>query len=280
MVLLTACGGAAQTSPSAQPVDASVPAEGSVDASPSASAPGLLATRPMGSVEGAPLGYLEYLPSGYGDGEPRPLLVFLHGAGEAGDGSEAGLELVGKLGIPQMIAAGDWPDDHPFVVLSPQYGTERAEGDCDMADDIAAFLDFAMQHYEVDTSRVYLTGISCGAIGIWDYLGANGGEVVAAAVPIAGHAEWALQGAGCAPLTEVPVWGFHGAKDETVPLVHIEEPMEEIRACEGAESADMKLTVYPDADHFDNDAWTRTYDLSAGHDIYTWLLEHKNASTQ
>jgi hypothetical protein len=38
----------------------------------------------------------------------------------------------------------------------------------------------------------------------------------------------------------------------------------------------MELTVYPDADHFENDAWTRTYDLSAGHDIYAWLLEHTN----
>jgi len=29
------------------------------------------------------------------------------------------------------------------------------------------------------------------------------------------------------------------------------------------------LTVYPGVGH---DSWTRTYDLSAGHDIYTWLL--------
>ena len=35
----------------------------------------------------------------------------------------------------------------------------------------------------------------------------------------------------------------------------------------------VELTVYPDADH---DAWSRTYDLSAGHDIYAWLLEHTN----
>jgi hypothetical protein len=33
----------------------------------------------------------------------------------------------------------------------------------------------------------------------------------------------------------------------------------------------MQLTVYADADH---DAWSRTSDLSAGNDIYAWLLEH------
>jgi predicted peptidase len=268
MVLLAACGASGQASPSAEP---------SVDAAQSASTPSEgLTARPLGSVEGAPLGYIEYLPPGYGDGEPRPLLVFLHGAGEAGDGSETALELVDKLGIPELIAAGDWPDDRPFVVLAPQYGTERAEGDCAVADDLAAFLDFATQHYEIDPARVYLTGISCGAIGVWDYLAAHGDEVVAAAIPIAGQAEWALEEAGCAPLTEVPVWAFHGGVDDVVPVVHIEGPMDQIRACEGAASVEMELTVYPDADHVDNDAWTRTYDLSAGHDIYAWMLEHTN----
>jgi hypothetical protein len=32
---------------------------------------------------------------------------------------------------------------------------------------------------------------------------------------------------------------------------------------------DVELTVYPGVDH---DSWTRTYDLSAGNDIYDWFL--------
>ncbi|HVR33794.1 MAG TPA: dienelactone hydrolase family protein [Acidimicrobiia bacterium] len=179
------------------------------------------------------------------------------------------LTLVAHLGIPQLIAAEEWPDDHPFVVLSPQYGLEPAAGPCDVATDVASFLDFAIDHYQVDADRVYLTGISCGAIGVWDYLAAHGDEVVGAAVPISGHAEWALENAGCEPLGKKPVWAFHGALDETVPMIHIQEPMDEIRACD--ESGVMELTVYPDADH---DAWSRTYDLSAGYDIYAWMLTH------
>lgn len=281
MVLLTACGAGAQVSPSGErSAGASVAAEASVDAAPSASSPpeaGELRARPSGSADSAPLGYLEYLPRGYGDGDLRPLLVFLHGSGEAGDGSEETLDRVAKLGIPQLVADGDWLDDQPFVVLAPQYGTEYAEDDCAIADEISAFLDFAIEQYVVDPARVYLTGISCGAIGIWDYLAGYGGEVVAATVPISGHAEWALEEVGCAPLTEVPVWAFHGAVDETVPVVHIEGPMEQLRGCDGAEPSKMQLTVYPDADH---DAWTRTYDLSAGNDIYAWMLQHTNQSAE
>src|SRR5918994_7470103 len=59
--------------------------------------------KPVGSVDGAPLGYVEYLPPGYGDGVARPLLVFLHGGVESGDGRETSLDAVFKLGIPKLI---------------------------------------------------------------------------------------------------------------------------------------------------------------------------------
>lgn len=234
--------------------------------------PGTLTARPIGSVDGAPLGYLEHLPPGYGDGEPSPLLVFLHGGGEAGPGTEATLDLVKAWGIPPLIEAGEWPEDRPFVVLSPQLPLHKAESDCAFADEIAAFLDFATQQYEVDPRRIYLTGISCGAIGIWDYLAAHEDSVVTAAVPISGHAEWALEVADCSALGKVPLWAFHGALDDIVPVVHIEGPMDRIRTCDTPPTAELELTVFPDAGH---DAWIPTYDLSAGHDPYAWLLEHE-----
>ena len=284
MVVLASCGGAAPSADGS--ADASTEAEPSAagaseDALPSASStPASSGTAmeavPLGSPDGdSPLGYLEYLPPTYAaDGEPSPLLVFLHGAGEAGDGSEDSLELVDDLGIPQVIAAGDWPQDRPFVVLAPQYGTAEADAECGIADDLAAFLEHAVAAYNVDQARGYLTGVSCGAIGMWDYLASHGGELVAAAVPISGHALWALEEAGCAPLAEVPVWAFHGAADDVVPVDFVEEQIGQIGACEGADAAAADLTVYPDTGHVE--AIAPTYDLSAGHDIYSWMLEHTN----
>ena len=282
LLLLTACGdavptpgGSAGASTTAEPSVAD-PSEGALPSASSTSAASevALAAHPAGSVDGAPLGYLEFLPSGYGSGDAAPLLVFLHGSGEAGDGSAEALSLVDDLGLPRLIRDGDWPDDRPFIVLSPQYGTEAAEGECAFGDDLAEFLAFATEHYEVDPARVYLTGVSCGAIGMWDYLATHGDDLVAAAVPISSHAEWALEKSGCGPLAEVPVWAFNGAEDEVIPVVHIEGPMEQIASCEGAASVEAELTLYPDADHVG--AIDRTYDLSAGHDIYAWLLDHAN----
>ena len=95
--------------------------------------------RPHGSVDGAPLGYAEYLPPGYREGQPRPLLVIPHGVDENGDGSEAELRKIFKLGIPMLINDGAWPEDRPFIVLMPQYGPDEAE-ECMHADEIHAFL--------------------------------------------------------------------------------------------------------------------------------------------
>lgn len=227
--------------------------------------------QPVGSVEGAPLGYVEYLPPGYGDDGSRPLLIFLHGFDENGDGSQKALRRIFKLGVPMLIANDKWPESRPFVVLMPQYGTDAAQ-ECRLADELADFLRFAVDHYDVDESRVYVTGVSCGAIGVWDYLATYKDAVVAGAVPISGHATFAFQAARCA-LGRVPIWAFHGAADEIVPQTHIVTPIGNLKECTDPPSVDVRLTVYPEADH---DAWSRTYDLSAGHDIYAWLLSHTN----
>lgn len=229
-----------------------------------------LTLRPAGSVEGAKLGYAEYLPPGYGDGTSRPLLVFLHGSDESGAGSEAELDKVFKLGIPMLIDDDEWPEQRPLVVLMPQYGVAAAQ-ECRLADELESFLRFAVDYYEVDEARMYLTGVSCGAIGAWDYLAAHGDELVAAAVLVAGHAVDAFAEAGCA-LARVPIWAFHGAEDEIVPKTHIETPIRNLKACTDPAPEDVRLTIYPDADH---DAWSPTYDLSAGHDVYGWLLGHE-----
>ena len=223
---------------------------------------------PVGSGA-SPLPYLEYLPPGYGDGTPRPLLVFLHGVDEAADGSEASLGRILELGIPRMIAAGSWPSERPFVILMPQEPVAKS-GRCDFGPEIGRFLDFAVDRYEIDKTRIYLTGISCGAIGIWDYLATTTADTVAAAVPISGHPEWAMDKAGCA-VAHVPIWVFHGARDDTVPVGFVEDLIDKLRGCRDPRPNELELAIYPDADH---DAWTRTYDLSAGHDVYAWLLQH------
>jgi hypothetical protein len=57
-----------------------------------------------------------------------------------------------------------------------------------------------------------------------------------------------------------------------VPEKYIVNPLTKLKACTDPDPVELRLTVYPDADH---DAWSRTYDLSAGKDVYAWLLSHE-----
>ena len=234
-----------------------------------------LVSYPVGTGK-SPLPYLEYLPQGYGDGTPRPLLVFLHGVDEMANGTEASLRKILGLGIPQLIAAGAWPAERPFVVLMPQEPAARSDR-CDFGPEIDQFLDFAVDRYEIDETRIYLTGISCGAIGVLDYLARSQERRVAATVPISsapyeGPEAGASVRGGCA-IARTPTWFFHGALDDTVPVHYAVDAVTDLHACKNPPPKEIKLTIYSDADH---DAWTRTYDGSAGHDIYGWLLKHKS----
>jgi hypothetical protein len=60
----------------------------------------VLVPRPIGETE-ASLGYYEYLPPTYGEDEPSPLLVFLNGLDENGDGTAAELDRMLVTGNPR-----------------------------------------------------------------------------------------------------------------------------------------------------------------------------------
>jgi predicted peptidase len=217
--------------------------------------------RPVGSTA-ATIGYYEYLPPGYGTGT-FPLLVFLHGVGENGNG-DSELSRVLAHGPPRLIARDEWTNERPFIVLSPQH----PGGGCPGAGEIHDFISYAMESYDVDPSRVYLTGLSCGAIGAWGYLGAHLDEQITAMVPIAGDGRGAWSRRMC-ELGDVAIWGFHGDADGTVGPAGTIDAMSSLIGCPAPPRRDAILTVYPGVGH---DSWSRTYDGSAGHDIYGWLL--------
>jgi predicted esterase len=221
--------------------------------------------RPAGTVDGAPLGYVEYLPPDYGDA-PSPLLVYLHGSGESGPGDETALARLAGHFVPGLIAHDQWPDGRPFVVLSPQHDDVEPSF-CFEADEVDAFLRFALEHYDIDPSRVYLTGYSCGAIGLWNYLGAYRDELVAAAIPVAGYGIGAIQATGCG-LVPLPIWAFHGQYDTSVPVRGDAYPLTALQRCTDEAPVNARLSVIPGAGH---DIATDVYEARQD-DIYAWLL--------
>ena len=195
--------------------------------------------------------YLLFLPAQYNQKDQWPLIFFIHGGGEKG----LDIEKVKTHGPPKIVQ--DKPD-FPFIVLAPQCPpddswTERTET-------LVTLLDHIIDKYKVDPDRVYLTGMSMGGYGSWK-LAADYPEKFAAVVPICGggYTRWARR------LKDTPIWAFHGAKDQAVPLARSEEMVQAVKDAGG----NVQLTVYPGAGH---DSWTRTYKNPK---LYDWLLEYK-----
>jgi len=204
------------------------------------------------------LGYLLYLPEDYSAGDKQyPLMVFLHGAGERGNN----LDLVEVHGPPKLVKQNK---KFPFIIVSPQCPENERWND----DAVMALIDHIIKNYRVDSKRVYLTGLSMGGFGTWA-LAAKYPERFAAVAPICGG------GNTIDILLNTPqkreavktlgIWAFHGAKDPIVPLAESERM---VNAFKRAGCQEVKLTVYPEAQH---DSWTETYN---NNELYDWFLKH------
>jgi len=209
-------------------------------------------------------GLLEYLPPSYGEGEPAPLLVFLHGRGENGDGAHD-LPRVLRHGPPRLIEEDRWHPALPFVVLAPQHPGPL----CHEPERVDALIEHAIEAYEVDPARIYLAGLSCGAIAAWNYLADFPANLIAAAVLVCGDGRAAWEVAG-EDMAHIPIWAFHGEHDDIVPLEGTLAPMAAMKRARP--DIDHRVTLYPGVGH---DSWTHTFDGFAGHDVYGWLLEQK-----
>jgi predicted peptidase len=200
----------------------------------------------------AKLGYLLSLPADYGKSKQKwPLVLFLHGAGEAG----TNVDKVKAHGPPKIVETNG---PFPFILVSPQ-----CPGRGWNVDVLNALLDTTIKEYRVDRDRVYLTGLSMGGYGTWALAAAHP-EKFAAIAPICGGGNVA----DAPKLAKLPTWVFHGAKDPAVPLRRSEEMVEALKAAGG----NPKFTVYPDALH---DSWTVTYDNP---EFWTWLLAQRRAT--
>ena len=195
--------------------------------------------------------YLLYLPQDYVKDTSRlwPVLIFLHGSGEAGND----LQKVKVHGPPKLIEQGK---QFPFIVVSPQ----ARENEGWEPQVIIRLIKGIQSKYKVDNEKIYLTGLSMGGFGTWN-IASKFPSMFAAIAPVCGGGDTT----GVMKLKHVPVWCFHGAKDN---IVDPEQSYRMVRALKKY-NPDVKLTIYPDANH---DSWSQTYDNDS---LYTWMLQQK-----
>lgn len=213
-----------------------------------------------------------YVPPQAASG-PRPLIVFLHGAGESGSNNSA--QVNGNIDF--LLAAAK---ARGAYLYAPQ--TAIGWSSSTVIDRVMSMVERASAEQNVDELRLYATGLSMGGGGTWNIINRHGDQFAAAA-PIC--AVLPASGYSAANLAEVPTWAFHSKNDSTVPYTTTRSVIANMLATTGeAEPAypvrptgnfvfqsntlDLRYTEYPTGGH---GIWDRVYVMPA---LYDWMFAH------
>ena len=228
-------------------------------------------------------GYYEYVPPSYANSkESFPLLIFLHGIGELGNGTTQ-LKAVLKHGPPKLITNGTFPASFKvkgktfsFIVVAPQF--KRIPSPVD----VLSLLNYIKRKYRIDEKRIYVTGLSMGGGVTEDFASANDSyaKIPAAVVAISGNMnpKQLPRAPNTIAKNDVPMWFIHNSDDPMVPSQYSRDWVSMIEAYRPAAKPEPKLTIFNAKGH---DAWSKTYDPSYkenGMNVYEWMLQYEKGT--
>ncbi|MFT4022416.1 MAG: PKD domain-containing protein [Flavihumibacter sp.] len=244
---------------------------------------------PVGVVKG----YLEHLPDDYAanPGKTYPLLLFLHGLTETGNGTATDLEkLANVAGTPLQITQGKFPssftvngESFKYIVICPQFSRPVP---ITTPEELQQFIDYIKPLYRIDASRIYLTGCSSGGGVIWNYCGASTANAasIAAVSVMAGSSVPSTDRCNNMASQNLPVWAFHNLGDPSVPSSYTIDYVNGINAYQPAPNPLARKTT----PNFNSHAvWYTSYSLTykeqfedgSMYNVYEWMLRYKRSST-
>jgi hypothetical protein len=114
--------------------------------------------------------------------------------------------------------------------------------------------------FSIDSQRRYVTGISRGGYGAWNFI-CKRPDLFAAAIPVCGGGDPAL----ASKAISVAVWAFHGKNDKNVPVSGSRDMINAMKSSGGH----PRYTEFPDEAH---NIWYKT-SITPG--LWDWLFSQK-----
>ena len=222
------------------------------------------------------LNYRILLPQNFDETKKYPLHLFLHGIGERGSDNKKQLTYINKVFsnkrnrkkfpaiviFPQAPVTDSWSSRE--LIKSPDnknYKFKKNSTPTKSLSMVMGLMDSLVTLDHVNNKRVYLTGLSNGAMGAFELLNKRP-NMFAAATPIcgAGHPDWILNYA-----KKTPLWIIHGSDDRTV------HPYYSIRMANAVIQAggSPKLTLYNNVKH---NSWLNIFRDPR---FLPWIYRHK-----
>lgn len=202
------------------------------------------------------LPYRLLYPQDYKPGKEYPLVLFLHGAGSWGTDNEKQLK-----SLPAVFLDSQNRKKYPCFILVPQctkqepwvrfpgFPNSIATPDTPTT---STRLTLKLIHslrtkLPVKSKSIYITGLSLGGEGTFDFLSREP-ELFAAAIPICGIADTAK----AARYKNVPLWAFHGDEDDVNNVQYSRMVISQLKQAGGK----PKYTEYKGVKH---NSWIKAY---------------------
>jgi predicted peptidase len=203
--------------------------------------------------------YQLYIPARLAGQGKLPVILFLHGIGQRGEGG-----FVPNKGAAATLTQG-YLEQVPAIILLPQCRRDRYWSDPEMARLVIASLDQTVTEFSADRERLYLTGVSMGGYGAWTMAAENPGKF-AAIVSICGGSPL-RSGDRFTPIArkvgKTPVWVFHGEDDRVVPVSESRGMVEALKAISGNQ---VRYSEYKGVGH---NVWLKAL---AEAELLPWIL--------
>lgn len=197
-----------------------------------------------------PDGYNFWLSKPADESTPKPVIIFLHGASLCGNN----LDKVKHYGTIDAQEAGREIDAYVIAPQNPGGSWKPSK--------IKNVLDWVEANNNVDTTRVYVLGMSLGGYGTIDFTAAYP-DVVAAALAMCGGGTAKNLGI----LNKVPLWIVHGTADNAVSVSKSDQIVAAIKEVD----KDAPRLIYDRVPGMNHSQPARMFYKP---EVYEWLFSH------